>query len=123
VAGSGRSLLRAAGKLADYATGLGLEAVPEVLLHPSVTERFTRCAPGLSLVTRRTLRTDLRFAGRRVVPHLYPADVPLPRDRAKLPYAAGADQRVPGAGGRAAHLGKEDARGGAGLPRRRADPR
>jgi hypothetical protein len=83
-----KNLLWAAGKLADYATGLGLEAVPEVLLHPSVTERFTRCAPGLSRVARRTLRTNLRFIGRRVVPHLYPADVPLPRDRAKLPYAA-----------------------------------
>ena len=83
-----KNLLWAAGKLADYATGLGLEAVPEVLLHPSVTERFTRCAPGLSLVARRTLRTNLRFIGRRVVPHLYPADVPLPRDRAKLPYTA-----------------------------------
>jgi integrase len=53
-----------------------------------VTERFTRCAPGLSLVARRTLRTNLRFIGRRVVPHLYPADMPLPRDRAKLPYTA-----------------------------------
>jgi hypothetical protein len=83
-----KNLLWAAGKLADYAIGLGLEAVPEVLLHPSVTERFTRCAPGLSRAARRTLRTNLRFIGRRVVPHLYPADVPLPRDRAKLPYAA-----------------------------------
>jgi integrase len=83
-----KNLLWAAGKLADYAIGLGLEAVPEVLLHPSVTERFTRCAPGLSLVARRTLRTNLRFIGRRVVPHLYPADMPLPRDRAKLPYTA-----------------------------------
>jgi hypothetical protein len=41
-----KNLLWAAGKLADYAIGLGLEAVPEVLLHPSVAERFTRCAPG-----------------------------------------------------------------------------
>ena len=31
-----KSLLWAAGKLADYGTGLGLEAVPEVLLHPVV---------------------------------------------------------------------------------------
>ena len=28
-----KNLLWAAGKLADWATGLGLEAVPEVLLH------------------------------------------------------------------------------------------
>jgi integrase len=82
-----KNLLWAAGKLADYAAGLGLEPVPEVLLHPSVTERFTRCAPGLSGVARRTLRTNLRFIGRRVVPHLYPADLPLPRERAKAPYS------------------------------------
>ena len=80
-----KNLLWAAGKLADYGLGLGLEAVPELLLHPSVTERFTRCAPGLSGVARRTLRTNLRFTGRRVVPQLYPADLPLPRERAKAP--------------------------------------
>jgi integrase len=57
-----------------------------VVLHPSVTERFTRCAPGLSPVARRTLRTNLRFIGRRVVPQLYPADLPLPRERARAPY-------------------------------------
>ena len=82
-----KNLLWAAGKLADYGTGLGLDAVPEVLLHPSVTERFTRCAPGLSPAARRTLRTNLRFIGRRVVPQLYPADAPLPRERAKQPYS------------------------------------
>jgi integrase len=83
-----KNLLWAAGKLADYATGLGLEPVPDVVLHPSVAERFTRCAPGLSGVARRTLRTNLRFIGRRVVPQLYPADVPLPRERSKEPYSA-----------------------------------
>ena len=83
-----KNLLWAAGKLADYAIGLGLEAVPGVMLHPSTAERFTRCAPGLSGVARRTLRTNLRFIGRRVVPHLYPADLPLPRERSKQPYSA-----------------------------------
>jgi hypothetical protein len=91
VAPSGRerakNLLWAAGKLADYAIGLGLDPVPEVVLHPSVAERFTRCAPGLAGVARRTLRTNLRFIGRRVVPQLYPADLPLPRERAKAPYS------------------------------------
>ena len=82
-----KNLLWAAGKLADFGIGLGLDAVPEVLLHPSVAERFTRCAPGLSPVARRTLRTNLRFIGRRVVPQLYPADMPLPRERAKEPYS------------------------------------
>jgi hypothetical protein len=84
-----KNLLWAAGKLADYGIGLGLEAVPEVLLHPSTAERFTRCAPGLSGAARRTLRTSLRFIGRRVVPQLYPADLPLPRGRAKAPYSPG----------------------------------
>ena len=31
-----KNLLWAAAKLADYAIGLGLDPVPEVLLHPSV---------------------------------------------------------------------------------------
>jgi hypothetical protein len=82
-----KNLLWAAGRLADWAIGLGLETAPEVLLHPSTAERFTRCAPGLSGVARRTLRTNLRFIGRRVVPQLYPADAPLPRERAKAPYS------------------------------------
>ena len=120
-----KNLLWAAGKLADYALGLGLEAVPEVVLHPSVAERFTRCAPGLSPVARRTLRTNLRFVGRRVVPQLYPADLPLPRERAKAPYSPAQIARVSGAGGCPADDGAADAGGGAGLPGRgrRADPR
>jgi hypothetical protein len=40
-----KNLLWAAGKLAGWAIGLGLDPVPEVRLHPSVGERFTRCAP------------------------------------------------------------------------------
>ncbi len=85
-----KNLLWAAGKLADYAIGLGLEPVPDVVLHPSVAERLTRCAPGLSGAARPTLRTNLRFTftGRRVVPHLYPVGLPLPRERAKPPYTA-----------------------------------
>ena len=82
-----KNLLWAAARLADYAVPLGLDPAPEVLLHPSVIERFARCAPGLSGVARRTLRTNLRFIARRAVPHLYPADVPLPRERAKQPYS------------------------------------
>ena len=81
-----RNLLWAAGKLAGYGIGLGLEPAPQVLLHPSVIERFTAHAPGLSGPARRTLRTNLRFIARAVVPHLDPADAPLPRERAKAPY-------------------------------------
>src|SRR5207245_272119 len=58
----------------------------QVLLHPFVIERFTAHAPGLSGAARRTLRTSLRFIARQVVPHLDPADAPLPRGRAKTPY-------------------------------------
>ena len=81
-----KNLLWAAAKLADWALSLGLEAAPEVLLHPSTAERFTRCAPDLSGVARRTLRTNQRFIARRAVPQLYPSDAPLPRERAKKPY-------------------------------------
>ena len=81
-----KNLLWAAGRLADWGTGLGLDPVPEVLLHSSVIERFAAHAPGLTGVTRRTLRTNLRFLARAVVPALAPADTPLPREHAKAPY-------------------------------------
>jgi hypothetical protein len=57
-----------------------------VLLHPSVIERFTAYSPGLSASARRTLRTNLRFIARRVVPVLRAPDAPLGRDRAKPAY-------------------------------------
>jgi hypothetical protein len=82
-----KNLLRAAGRLADYAASAGLALEPRVVFHPPVIERFARCAPGLSPVARRTLRTSQRFIARRVVPQLHPADVPLPRERAKMPYS------------------------------------
>jgi hypothetical protein len=82
-----KNLLLAASRLAAWAIPLGLEPAPAVLLHSSVIERFTRTAPGLTGVTRRTLRTNLRFIARRVVPHLHPADLPLPRERSKAPYS------------------------------------
>src|SRR5216684_652656 len=81
-----KNLLRAAGRLADYGIGLGLEPAPQVLLHPSVTGRFTAHAPGLTGVSRRTLRTSLRFLARAVVPQLSPREAPLARERAKAPY-------------------------------------
>jgi hypothetical protein len=84
-----KNLLWAASRLAGWGMSAGLEPVPEVLLHPSVIERFTAHGPGLSPAARRTLRTNLRFIARRVVPHLDPADAPLPRGRARTPYSAG----------------------------------
>jgi hypothetical protein len=108
-----KNLLQSAGKLAGYGIGIGLEPAPEVLLHPSVTGRFTAHGPGLSGAARRTLRTSLRFIARQVVPHPGPADAPLPRGRAKAPYtpaeiagflALAAAQPTPGRRARAAGL-------------------
>jgi hypothetical protein len=82
-----KNLLRAAGKLAGYAASLGLDLTAEIVFHPPVIERFARCAPGLIGVARRTLRTSQRSIARHVVPELCPADVPLPRERAKAPYS------------------------------------
>ncbi|HUZ26258.1 MAG TPA: hypothetical protein VMV07_21090 [Streptosporangiaceae bacterium] len=82
-----KNLLWAAGRLAGWAIPLGLEPAPQVLLHPSVIERFAAHSPGLSGPARRTLRTNLRFIARAVVPHLDPADAPLPRERARAPYS------------------------------------
>jgi len=82
-----KCLLWAAAKLASWAIPLGMEPVPEVLLHPSVIERFAAHAPGISSVARRTLRTNLRFLARCAGPHLDPPDAPLPRERAKKPYS------------------------------------
>jgi integrase len=83
-----KCLLWAASKLASWAIPLGMEPIPQVLLHPSVIERFAAHAPGLSGAARRTLRTNLRFLARCVVPHLDPCDAPLPRGRAKKPYSS-----------------------------------
>jgi hypothetical protein len=79
------ALLWAAARPAAFGIPLGLEPVPQVLLHPSVIERFAASAPGLSGSARRTLRTSLRFLARRVVPALAPADAAPPRERAKAP--------------------------------------
>ena len=108
-----KCLLWAASRLAGYGISAGLEPVPEVLLHPSVIERFAAHAPGMSGAARRTLRTNLRFLARRVMPHLDPADAPLPRERAKAPYtrqeiagflALAAAQPTPGRRSRASAL-------------------
>lgn len=81
-----KALLFACSKLGAFGMAHGLECVPEVLLHPSVIERF--CAlgvPQVSPATRRTLRSNLRYVAARVLAaHASPA--PLSRERAKAPY-------------------------------------
>lgn len=84
-----RSLLWACSRLAAWGTGVGLEVVPGVLLHPSVTERFVRVGmEGASESARRTARTNLRFVARRAAPGLAhpPTPLALARTRAKAPY-------------------------------------
>ena len=116
------ALLWAAARLAAFAVPLGLEPVPEVLLHPSVIERFAASAPGLSGSARRTLRTNLRFLARRVVPALAPADAALPRERAKAPYSPAEIAGYLALADAQPTRGAADARGRAGLPGRRRRP-
>ena len=70
------------------AIGLGLDPVPEVLLHPSVIERFARVRAG-------AVRRGAPDAAHEPAVHRpagwcrswHPADAPLPRERAKAPYS------------------------------------
>lgn len=83
-----RALLFAAARLAAFGESVGLEPRPEVLLHPSVIERFIVAGEGaFSPPTRRTLRTNLRHLARRAGPQTPPEPLALPRERAKAPYS------------------------------------
>lgn len=85
-----RSLLWAVSRLAGWGIGVGLEARPEVLLHPSTIERYVVVGmAGASEPARRTARTNLRFVARRAAPGLAhpPQPMALSRSRAKAPYA------------------------------------
>ena len=92
------ALLWAAARLAAYGIPLGLEPVPEVLLHPSVIERFAASAPGLSGSARRTLRTNLRFLARRVVPALAPGGCGAAPGAGQGALQPGGDRRLSRAG-------------------------
>jgi integrase len=84
-----RSLLWACSRLAAWGLSCGLEPRAEVLLHPSSIERYVAVAMrGAPLGRRRTVRADLRFVARRVVPALVVAGpAPLARSAAKVPYS------------------------------------
>jgi hypothetical protein len=114
-----KSLLWAAGRLADYGLRLGLRPEPAVLLHPSVTGRFAAHSPGLAPASRRTLRTNLRFIARRVVPHLDPPGRAAAPRAGQAALHCRADRRVPRTGRRPANRGPQDARRRPGLPGRR----
>ena len=84
-----KALLFAAGKLGTYATSVGLELVPEVVLTPSLIERLIVTeAAALGPATRRTLRSNLRFLSAACITNAPPAPVPLSRERAKAPYGS-----------------------------------
>jgi hypothetical protein len=81
-----RALLFAAARLAAFGASVGLEPRAEVLLHPSVIERFVVCEQrAVSPATRRTLRSNLRSLARAL--GAQPRPVALPRERAKRPYS------------------------------------
>ena len=82
-----KALLFAAGRLGTFATSVGLELDPAVVLSASLIERFiiTQGA-ALGMATRRTLRSNLRFLSAANVANSPPAPVPLSRERAKAPY-------------------------------------
>jgi len=83
-----KALLFATSRLGAFGVSVGLEARAEVLLHPSVIERFVLAAEGsVSGPTRRTLRTNLRHVAVRITPTPGPAR--LSRERAKKPYGDG----------------------------------
>jgi integrase len=85
--GRAKALLFTAAKVAAFGERVGLEPSPEVLLHPSVIERFVVEIEGaVSPATRRTLRTNLRYLARACGPPSSPAPVALSRERAKAPY-------------------------------------
>ena len=74
-----KALLFACGKLGAFASAAGLELVPQVCLHPSVTGRFLVTAGrDLSAPTRRTLRANLPYAAPRAGPHPGPPPAPPP---------------------------------------------
>ena len=84
-----KAWLFAASRLAGFAIRAGLELRAEVVFCPPVIERFTVSAGrAVSAPTRRTLRTNCRAIGRALAAYPEPAPVPLPRERAKKPYAA-----------------------------------
>lgn len=83
-----RALIHAVAKAAAFAEACGLELQTEVVLHPSVIERFLASAKGsLSPATRRTVATNLRSV-RRQLANPSPDPLRLPRERAVAPYSS-----------------------------------
>jgi integrase len=87
--GRAKALLFAAGRLAAFAEGVGLELSAGVVLREPVIERFVlEGCREVSPATGRTLRTNLRALARATERYPEPAPVALPRERAKASYSA-----------------------------------
>jgi integrase len=84
-----RTLLWTCSRLCQFGLSVGLDPVPEVLLREAVIERFV--SVGLSRMsesTRRSVRANLRFVARTVVPGITPAaPVRISRSPLKAPYS------------------------------------
>ena len=98
-----KNLLWAAARLADYAVPLGLDPAPEVLLHPSVIERFAAQRAG-------PVRRGAPHAAHQPAVHRPPGGAAAgTRGYAAAPGAGqgplqpGGDRRVSRPGRRAAH--------------------
>lgn len=84
-----RTLLWATSRLAAFGASVGLPCSEDQLFRPGVIERFVMVGlKDLSGSRRQSLRTNLRFVGRRVSPKQFPPDpVPLSRQRSSRPYS------------------------------------
>lgn len=83
-----RGLLWACSRLGAWGASVGLELVPQVLLHPSVIERYVIVGmASASEPARRTARTNLRFVARRAGIGQPPLPRSLRRNRTKAPYS------------------------------------
>lgn len=81
-----KALLWACARLATFAMSVGLAPQAEVLLHPSVIERFVIAGTvNMSEGSRRTVRTNLRFVAAAFA-RVGPAPTPLVRHRPQAPY-------------------------------------
>jgi len=92
------NLLWAAGKLAGYGIGLGLEPTAQVLLHPSVIKRFTAHAPGLSGVGPPDAARQSAFPGAAGCPAPGPRGCPVAARAREGALQPGGDRGVPGSG-------------------------
>jgi integrase len=84
-----RTLLWTCSRLGEFGLSVGLEPVKEVLLSEAVIERFVSVGlSAMSCSTRRSVRANLRYVARAVVPGISPAaPLRISRSPLKEPYS------------------------------------